>query len=981
MPANNTNTRMIQYSGDDPELRKFIHKWDSVNFEYNEDDTDKILKPRCGYGYCIYRNVKDVIIKMPPTPYDGDMFAIMDVTHINEDHVNTEYRDKRLLPKESVTVTDLTLTTAGIYVDNSYDFVCRTKVIYNDLTYEAGDMFRLEDTCCYLYIFCYSRDINAWVIKWVEKECNTNIVDCGCAQPKVKVIIRFHSDGHNPNWLAHEDIFYVDKGKHFRKTYKNYEIYNFYSVDEAQSYGGIWSGVDVRDYISDMDIFCQYVKNKHNQDEKFELNDLFQHKRKAGGGGDGYYEMRNKRLVCTRNTIDGKDVYNFPFETGLNGVFYDLTLSAHYFHSKIYEQHLSFDNIIVNTVEGVISSVDIKYRNVLNQTNSMTDVASTTGLQSYTLQTYNYIRSLYEYYNNFNIKSTDVIIDSLYDPYKDGKVKSLVDYRYFYMVYKSTAWREVKDYDIVFNKIKTHMENRFSFLSVKENKDYFSLCQLHHNPKILYLNKTDIVYNFFDMIKSVISLSNQDGSKSEDGEVIYGCGWTRSEIKNTKLYDHGAMMYHYRLMSGTVMEYEHFYNNVNIKSDKIEFRINSVAENNGFINPLFQDNILYLSKEYKSCNDDIVYYKFSEEKFIEYQNYYDNYIQRLKNYIESARIEDFIQVSMENFYYNSNINATWYNNHFNTINDNNRPLIQVSETITGYPVIVEKSDKFPDIIYDEYQKIEHTLSADGPSGLVPQPCEEKTYPVLAFTGIRTSNPGVFYEDRSDSFYFAGYFSILESTKRKTYSTTTNDKSIMDNHVTSKYFDYRWADIPKWGFLSILGDRTFPGAGYTALVSKVYGTTVFTTYGIVINKLLSGYKITSPPYFNAFPQFATNNFNNYRDWKDYDNNKLGYYCLSSHLSNFIVDNYYEVGGYLDFDNDKITVGTKIMNAREYDAYKWIWCSESFMYKIFPDETQINYDIDCYITGDMTYRNYNWQDRRFIEDYYFTWSSPTNRKQEA
>ena len=47
MPANNTNTRSIVYIGDDPELRKFIHKWDSINYEFEENNNEKILYPKC----------------------------------------------------------------------------------------------------------------------------------------------------------------------------------------------------------------------------------------------------------------------------------------------------------------------------------------------------------------------------------------------------------------------------------------------------------------------------------------------------------------------------------------------------------------------------------------------------------------------------------------------------------------------------------------------------------------------------------------------------------------------------------------------------------------------------------------------------------------------------------------------------------------------------------------------------------------------
>ena len=84
MPAHNTNNRTITYIGDDPELRKFIHKWDSINFEYKEDENEKTLNPKCGYGYMIHRHAKDIYIKMPPHPYDGDCFAIMDVTNISQ---------------------------------------------------------------------------------------------------------------------------------------------------------------------------------------------------------------------------------------------------------------------------------------------------------------------------------------------------------------------------------------------------------------------------------------------------------------------------------------------------------------------------------------------------------------------------------------------------------------------------------------------------------------------------------------------------------------------------------------------------------------------------------------------------------------------------------------------------------------------------------------------------------------------------------
>lgn len=180
MPANNTNTRSIVYIGDDPELRKFIHKWDSINYEFEENNNEKILYPKCGYGYAIHRNVKDIFIKMPSHPYNGDCFAIMDITHINDEYIQETYRNNSVLPKEDVITTDLTLTTAKIYVDNSYNFICQTKVIYDNQTYQAGDIFELINTCCYLYVFLFSKPINAWTLKWIEKECPVNSICPKC---------------------------------------------------------------------------------------------------------------------------------------------------------------------------------------------------------------------------------------------------------------------------------------------------------------------------------------------------------------------------------------------------------------------------------------------------------------------------------------------------------------------------------------------------------------------------------------------------------------------------------------------------------------------------------------------------------------------------------------------------------------------------------------------------------------------------------
>ena len=188
MPANNTNTRQIQYIGDDPELRKFIHKWDSVNFEYEEDENEKILNPRCGYGYCIWRHAKDVIVKMPDRPYDGDMFAIMDITGINAEYVEEHYYNEGNLIKETPVTDNLYLSEGKIYVDNSYDYPCRTRVVYENATYQPGDTFQLNETCCNLHVFSYSRNINAWTVKWLEKECVEDICKC---KADAKVIIRF----------------------------------------------------------------------------------------------------------------------------------------------------------------------------------------------------------------------------------------------------------------------------------------------------------------------------------------------------------------------------------------------------------------------------------------------------------------------------------------------------------------------------------------------------------------------------------------------------------------------------------------------------------------------------------------------------------------------------------------------------------------------------------------------------------------------
>ena len=221
MPANNTNTRTIKYIGDDPELRKFIHKWDSINFEYEENENEKILHPRCGYGYCIWRNVKDVIIKMPAHPYDGDCFAIMDITGGNIEYITENYYNNNKLPKEEVISDNLTLTEANIYIDNSYNFSCRTKVIYNDITYQAGESFLLEKTCCYVYVFLYAKDINAWVVKWVEKDCLTGgCPTCGSAPSPptpdpddVKIIFQMVTVVRISSYISHNVMLYPDELK------------------------------------------------------------------------------------------------------------------------------------------------------------------------------------------------------------------------------------------------------------------------------------------------------------------------------------------------------------------------------------------------------------------------------------------------------------------------------------------------------------------------------------------------------------------------------------------------------------------------------------------------------------------------------------------------------------------------------------------------------------------------------------------------
>ena len=235
MPADNVNTRTINYIGEDPELRKYINKWDSVIFDYDEFEGEKFLFPRCGMGYMIHRNVKDVFIKIPPEPYDGDMFAIMDITDVNEDYITEHYRSKGKLIKEKPITKNLNLTTGRIYVDNTCEgFTSYTKVIFDKVIYNPGDVFELTPTCCYIYVFTYSKSVNAWSIEWVEKECIN--YDCGC---NVKVIIRYSIDGTKETAM-HEDVFSVPKNALFRKAYKNYEIYNFYSVNEAHEQSVLW---------------------------------------------------------------------------------------------------------------------------------------------------------------------------------------------------------------------------------------------------------------------------------------------------------------------------------------------------------------------------------------------------------------------------------------------------------------------------------------------------------------------------------------------------------------------------------------------------------------------------------------------------------------------------------------------------------------------------------------------------------------------
>lgn len=230
----------ISYIGQDPELMKYIHRWDSMSFEYVDEDKDKkFLEPLSGMGYCIYPYVKDIYIRMPRHPYDGDSFGIMDVTGYNDEAVwrlwfqqgkipgYENYDTPENIKSYPVSAVNLDRTLRGqVWIDNRYSFITRTRVLYdcsykdfrkpytplseasfnqspdaaiyrskwdtyqNYLTNEwhdgnidPGETYRINPTnlCLFWLLFTYSKEIDCWTVRSVSKECVAKPADAeGC---------------------------------------------------------------------------------------------------------------------------------------------------------------------------------------------------------------------------------------------------------------------------------------------------------------------------------------------------------------------------------------------------------------------------------------------------------------------------------------------------------------------------------------------------------------------------------------------------------------------------------------------------------------------------------------------------------------------------------------------------------------------------------------------------------------------------------